>query len=126
MVPVQQILQVLAVPFLERAIRLDPAFAQQELHFLGSAYLLAGRYESAEAAFRERIRLVPNTDLSRGLLICALGHLDRSEEARDVRAELKQVTPKYSIAEHLARLPFRNAADADRLKQGFAKAGIAD
>lgn len=115
-----------AIPFYERAMRLDPAFTQQYIHFLGSAYLVAGQYEAAAASFRERIRLAPETDLSRGLLISALGHLGQIDEARRVWAELKQVNPKYSFAGHLCRLPFSNSADADRIKDGFAKVGLSE
>ena len=45
-----------AIPEIERAMRLDPEFSQQYLHFLGLAYLLAGKYETAAAEFRERIQ----------------------------------------------------------------------
>jgi adenylate cyclase len=113
-----------AIPFIERAMRLDPAFAHQYMHFLGSAYLVAGQYETAAASFRERIRLMPDTDLSRALLASALGHLGDIGEARRIWAELKQVNPRYSFAEHLSRLPFSNPADADRIKDGLAKAGL--
>jgi len=113
-----------AVSFIERAMRLDPAFVQQYMHFLGSAYLVAGKYEAAAATFRERIRMVPTTDLSRSLLACALGHLGETEEARRVWAELKELNPRYSFAEHLARLPFSNPADADRIRDGLGKAGL--
>jgi len=114
-----------AIPYLERAIRLDPAFTQQYLHFIGSAYLAAGRYEVAAATFRERIRLAPETDISRGLLIAALGHLGLVEEAPEVWDELKRVNPGYSFEAHLARLPFSDPADAARIAAGFARAGVA-
>jgi adenylate cyclase len=113
-----------AIPFIERAMRLDPAFTHQYMHFLGSAYLVAGQYETAAASFRERIRLMPETDLSRALLASALGHLGNIDEAQRIWAELKQVNPRYSFAEHLSRLPFSNPADADRIKDGLAKAGL--
>ena len=113
-----------AIPFIEQAMRLDPAFAHQYMHFLGSAYLVAGEYEAAAASFRERIRLVPDTDLSRALLVSALGHLGDIDEAQRVWTALKQVNPRYSFAEHLSRLPFSNPADADRIKDGLAKAGL--
>ncbi len=116
---------LVAIPYLEQAIRLDPAFTQQYLHFMGSAYLAAGRYEAAAANFRERIRLAPKTDISRGLLIAALGHLGLVEEARQVRDELRLVNPDYSFAAHLARLPFSDAADAARIEEGYARAGVA-
>lgn len=96
----------------------------QFLHFLGSAYLVAGQYEGAAGTFRERIRLAPESDASRGLLISALGHLGKVDEARRVWAELKQINPKYSFADHLSRLPFSNVADADRIKEGIAKVGL--
>jgi tetratricopeptide (TPR) repeat protein len=57
-----------AIPMIERAMRLDPASHHQYLHFLGMAYLLAGKYETAAALLRQRIVLVPETDFSRGAL----------------------------------------------------------
>ena len=115
-----------AIPFLERAMRLDPAFTHQTTHFLGSAQLIAGNYSAAVAAFRERIRLSPRTDLSRGLLVAALGYLGENEEARRVWADLKEISPNYTFAGHLARLPFANPADAERIREGFARAGLTE
>jgi adenylate cyclase len=115
-----------AIPSIQRAILLDPAFTQQYLHFLGSAYLVAGQFEAAVASLRERIRLQPTTDLSRAFLASALGHLGGLDEARSVWNELKDVNPKYSLAEHLARLPFQNHADLDRIREGLHKAGLPD
>ena len=114
-----------AIPFIERAIRLDPVFTQQYTHFLGSAYLGADQYETAAAAFRERIRLAPNTDLSRAFLASSLGHLGEIDEARRVWHELMEINPRYSLAEHLGRLPFQNQADVDRISKGLAMAGLA-
>ncbi|MBV9243313.1 MAG: adenylate/guanylate cyclase domain-containing protein [Methylobacteriaceae bacterium] len=113
-----------AIPHIEQAIRLDPVFKQQYIHFLGSAYLIAGEFEAAAAQFRERIRLNPKTDLSRALLAVALGHLGEAEKARGIWRELVEINPKYSFADHVGRLPFRHPADADRLTEGLRKAGI--
>ena len=113
-----------ALPHIEQAIRLDPLYNHICVHFLGAAYLVAGKYEDAAAAFRERIRLLPRTDLSRAFLVVALGHLGEGEEARRVGRELMEINPNYSFAEHVGRLPFRNRADVDRLGEGLSKAGI--
>jgi adenylate cyclase len=113
-----------AVPHIERAMRLDPLSRQQYIHFLGSAYLVAGRYEAAVALFRERIRLAPKTDLSRAFLAVALGHLGETDEAQRVWRELMEINPQYSFAEHVGRLPFRHQADIDCLSEGLGKAGI--
>jgi adenylate cyclase len=114
-----------AVPHIEQAIRLDPAIKHLYVHFLGSAYLVAGDYKAAASLFRERILLSPKTDLSRAFLAVALGHLGEAEEAAQVWRELLEINPKYSFAEHVGRLPFRNQADVDRLAEGLSKAGIA-
>ena len=113
-----------AIPALERATRLDPAFRPGHLHFLGMAYLLAGKYETAVAVLRERILLVPGTDFSRVLLASALGHLGEVDEARRIWQELKDINPKYSFSEHFARQPFKKEEDVQRIAEGLAKAGL--
>ena len=114
-----------AIPYFERAIRLDPAF-QQFRHFLGTAYFVAGNYETAAAVFKDRIAMTPNTDLSRAFLASALGQLGRLEEARRIWRELKEINPRYSYVDHIARLPFKNSADADKFANGLRKAGLAE
>jgi adenylate cyclase len=112
------------VPFVERAMRLDPVFTQQYLHFKGFCQLMAGDYATAADTFRERIRLAPRTDLSRAFLASALGHLGQDEAARQVWAELRAVNPAYSFPAHMGRLPFRHPGDRDRIAAGLAAAGI--
>jgi len=113
-----------AVPHIEQAIRLDPAIKHLYVHFLGSAYLVAGHYKAAASLFRERILLSPKTDLSRAFLTVALGHLGEVEEAGQVWRELMEINSKYSFAEHVGRLPFRNKVDVDRRAEGLSKARI--
>ncbi len=112
-----------AIPVFERAMRLDPAFKAQNLHFLGIAYLLAGKYETAAALLRERILLVPGTDFSRVFLASALGYLGEVDEARRVWHELNEINPKYSFRENFSRQPFRQE-DVERVAEGLAKAGL--
>ncbi len=113
-----------AIPAIERAMRLDPAFRAQHLHFLGMAYLLAGKYETAAALLKERVNLTPGTDFGRALLASALGHLGEGEEARRIWRELKEINPRYSFSEHFARQPFKNQEDVRRIADGLAKAGL--
>ncbi len=113
-----------AVPLIEQAMRLDPAWAKQYLHFLGVAYLVAGKYETAAAMFRQRINLSPGTDFSRAGLASALGHLGEYDEARRVWGELMAINTKYSLSGHFGRQPFRNPADLERIAQGLRLAGL--
>jgi len=112
-----------AIPLIEHAMRLDPAWSQQYLYFLGTAYLLAGKYETASALLRQRVLLVPGTDFTRAVLASALGHLGEVDEARRVWRELMEINPKYSFSEHFARQPFRQE-DVERIAEGLAKAGL--
>ena len=112
-----------AIAVIERAMRLDPAWGQQYLHFLGTAYLLAGKYDTAAALLRQRVFLVPGTDFTRAVLASALGHLGEVDEARRVWHELKEINPKYSFREHFSRQPFRQE-DVERVGEGLTKAGL--
>ena len=111
---------------IRRSLQLNPGFAHQTLHFLGLAEYLAGRYEAALATLRERVRLAPGTDLGRAFLAAALGQLGRFDAARQVWADLMAINPKYSLADHLDRSPFRRAQDVARITEGLAKAGLPD
>jgi adenylate cyclase len=113
-----------AIPKIEHAMRLDPALSPQFLHFLGMAYLLAGKYETAATLLRQRIVLVPRTDFSRALLASALGHLGEFEDARRVWGELKEINPNYAFAEHVGRQPFRREEDVERIADGLRKARL--
>jgi adenylate cyclase len=112
-----------AIPAIEQAMRLDPAFSHQFLHFLGTAYLFAGKYETAATPLKQRIILVPETDFSRVALASALGHLGQPDEALRIWAELKEINPKYSFSEYIDRRPLR-PEDAERIAGGLAKAGL--
>ncbi|MFN0115065.1 MAG: adenylate/guanylate cyclase domain-containing protein [Paracoccaceae bacterium] len=111
---------------IRRGMLLDPGFSHQSLHFLGLAQFMAGDLAASAESFRERIRLSPGTDLSRGFLASVLGNLGEADEARRVWEELKAINPKYTMGEHLARSPFRREADVATIRDGLAKAGIAD
>ncbi len=115
-----------AIPDIERAIRLDPGYNQQYLHYLGMAHLLLGNDETAVVMLRERILLVPDTDVGRVLLISALGHLGDREAAQATWAELIGINPEFSIDKWRARLPFVNPADADRIIDGLLRYDLHD
>jgi adenylate cyclase len=115
-----------AIPEIEQAMRIDPAMNAQFLHFLGLAYLLAEKYETAAALLRQRIILVPNTDFTRAILVSALGHLGEIEDARRVWAELMAINPNYSFAAHVGRQPFKRKEDVERMAEGLRKAGVLD
>ncbi len=113
-----------AIAQMERNMRLDPVVSQQGLQFLGMAYLVAGKYETAALIFKQRLMLAPMSDSARSLLASALGHLGEPGEARRVWDELKAINPNYSFAAHISRLPFQKEEDVKRIAEGLVKAGL--
>ena len=114
-----------AVPHIEQAIRLDPVFKHLYIcTFSVRPILSPANSTPPRRCSRSVSSSAPKTDLSRAFLAVALGHLGEAEEAGRVWRELMEINPKYSFAEHVGRLPFRNQADVDRLAEGLSKAGI--
>jgi TolB-like protein len=113
-----------AIRDLERAVRLDPHFSQTYLHHLGVARIIIGEYETAVSILRERIALVPETDMSRACLASALGNLGRLGEARQVWSELLAIHPTYTFANGIGQMPFKNPEDLCKMASGLKRAGL--
>jgi TolB-like protein/Flp pilus assembly protein TadD len=113
-----------AIRDLQRAMRLDPHFSQTYLHHLGVAHIILGEYEMAVSLLKERIALVPETDMSRACLASAFGNLGRVDEARQVWHELLAIHPQYTYADGIGRMPFKNPDDLARIASGLRQAGI--
>ncbi len=115
-----------AVREIEYAMRLNPHFPDLYLHVLGHALLLERDFDSAEDAFRRRIRRNPATDASRMLLVCLLGHRGRVDEARAEWAELLRHHPGFVLAERRKGWFYSNQADEEFVMEGLRRAGLAE
>jgi adenylate cyclase len=106
------------------AKRLDPHHASIVLHFVAQTHFSLGQYETAAKQLLERIARTPATDSSRMMLASCYGHLGRADDARAAWAELLRVNPEFSLAQRERVLPYKNAADFQRIVEGLAKAGL--
>jgi adenylate cyclase len=106
------------------AKRLDPHHASIVLHFVAQTHFSLGNYEAAVERLLERIARTPATDSSRMMLASCYGHLGRADDARAAWAELLKVNPQFSLAQRERVLPYKNAADFQRIVEGLAKAGL--
>src|SRR5262245_14263237 len=106
------------------ATRLDPHHSSIVLHFLAQAHFSLGQYETAAKQLLERIARTPGTDSSRMMLASCYGHLGRADDARAAWAELLKVNPDFSLTQRERVLPYKNAADFQRIVEGLAKAGL--
>ena len=115
-----------AIPEIERAMRLDPAFNSQyhplPRHGVSSCRQVRNGSGVAKAADRP----APETDFSRAVLTSALGHLGEVDEAGRVWRELIEINPNYSFTGHFGRQPFKRQEDVERIAEGLAESWIVE
>ncbi|MFQ5970990.1 MAG: adenylate/guanylate cyclase domain-containing protein [Alphaproteobacteria bacterium] len=117
-----------AIPHLETAIRLSPRdlYMGSFLVRMADAHLFIGRYEDAVAWARKALRH-PHFQWSRhAVLISALAHLGRDEEARRALDELMGLRPDFTLEFVRRTHLFTNPDDFARYLEGLRKAGVAE
>jgi adenylate cyclase len=110
-----------AIPWIQRAMQLDPYEADRRARLLGRALYAAGRDADAARALRR----VPAPDarvLAELAAACAMDGL--ADEAARVAEQLREVQPAFNARAYAAELPYRREADRARLTEGMAKAGV--
>ncbi len=113
-----------AIESLKTSMRLDPQHPRIWLHFLAHAYFVEGNYVEAASLLKRRIRLQPETDISRVLLASCYGHLGHEADARREWNEVLGINPDYSVERKARILPYANPADWDRFVEGLRKADV--
>ncbi len=116
-----------SIPQFERAIRLNPRspLLWHYLYHLGRAYFNLELDEEAVTWF-EKASQQPNASYwSFAVAAAALGHLNRTDEARDLLAEAKKKKPDFS-ADSIRNTvgPYGPHSGADRIINGLRKVGL--
>jgi adenylate cyclase len=106
------------------AMRLDPHYPPIVLHFLAQANFSLGQHEIAAQLLRDRIARNPATESSRMLLAACYGHLGRLDDARSTWAEILEVNRDFSLMQRERVMPYKDAADFQRIVEGLAKASL--
>ena len=108
----------------EKAQRLKPTMVDVHLHFIGTAYYLAGRTEE---------RCCPPEAISYPLPQysgcppdpgCGLQRVRQDAEARTEAAEVLRINPKFSLEVHKERVPIKDLATLERHIAALRKAGL--
>ncbi len=113
-----------AIAMIKKAIRLNPIPPRWYFLRLGSAYILAERYEEAIEAFKRGIDPETESIVGHLLLAAAYSLSGREEEARAEAAEVLRIDPKFSLVPWGKR--FGNQADTERFINALRKAGLPD
>jgi TolB-like protein/class 3 adenylate cyclase len=109
-----------ALPFFERAMRLNPFCPDVYLlNFAGTLFQLKRFDETIAAVGRMSIPSV-----GRRLHAAALGHLGRTDEARQVAARLLAEDPSFSISHWAKVVPEKRPEDLELFVSGLEKAGL--
>jgi adenylate cyclase len=113
-----------AIPFIKKAISLNPFPPSIYLRNLGSAYRMAGRNEDAIVEYKKSLQKNPDDLFTHLGLVVSYISLGREQEARVAAAEVFRIHPKFSL-EHFAKtLPLKNQADVDYMVTSLRKAGL--
>ncbi len=113
-----------AVPLLEQALRLNSQFPFWYLHRLGRAHWQMRCYDEALASFEKVLDQSPNFLPSLYFLTCTYAELGRDKEAEAVAANIRRLSPQFTLEKFLENMPYKNQADLERFGCALSKAGL--
>jgi adenylate cyclase len=112
-----------AIPYFERALRLNPLDPAPALFGLGDTYRVMGRYEEAIPKLKKALIHKPK---SFGVLLnlaACYSELGREEEAHAIVEQLLKLNPKFSLERYAKRMLHRGAVK-ERYLSALRKAGF--
>jgi len=102
---------------------LDPAFAS----FIAGAavaHLISDRFDKALVAARSAIQESPNYAVAHRLVVLALGHLGRLDEARLAARRLLELTPEFTVSRYNSISAFKDAGIRRRSAEIYRASGV--
>jgi TolB-like protein/class 3 adenylate cyclase/Flp pilus assembly protein TadD len=108
----------------KKAVRLNPFPSVMDLHWLGRAYFMTGRYEKSITTWEKALHISPNYLPAHAFLAACYSSLNRQAEAAAEAEEVLRINPKFSLKFYAKTLPYKNKADIDRYVAALRKAGL--
>jgi len=109
---------------IQRAMRLNPQFPFFYAWTLGHAYYLARRNGEASDALENVVRRNPNFLAAHAYLAVLYTEQGRDQEARQAWEKARRLMPEASSSDIRQRLPYRRAADVERVIAAMHKARL--
>jgi adenylate cyclase len=109
---------------IEKAKRLNPFYPFYYTLYVGQACFTMHRFEDAVAIITRTIAHNPESLPSHFYLAACYGQLGEDALARDALAEVRRISPDFSIAWLRTIAAYKRAADLDLLIDGLRNAGL--
>ena len=115
-----------AVPFIEKAFRLNPFPLNFYYTNAAHTYRLIGRYEDAVRMCKECLARWPNNIVAQVALAFNYAAWGRDEEARAAAQDVLRIDPKFSAQRYARAFPYKDPALSARVLELMRKAGLPD
>jgi adenylate cyclase len=109
------------IPWIEKAMRLNPYHPERFWNHLGRAHFVAGHYADAIAAFS---RITAPDHLHHAFLAACHAELGNEAAARTHVAEVLKREPAFCIENYLKTLHYKRAEDLEHHRAALIKAGL--
>jgi adenylate cyclase len=109
------------IPWIEKAMRLNPYHPERFWNHLGRAHFVARRYGEAVAAFS---RITAPDHLHHAFLAACHAELGNEAAARNHVAEVLKREPAFCIENYLKTLHYKRAEDLEHHRSALRKAGL--
>jgi len=113
-----------AIPFFQKAIRLNPYGPLFYYRNLGGVFWMTGRYEEAVSAFKKVIQRSPDHITVHLGLAATYIMMGREQEARAEAAEVLRIDPNFSLDRFAKVYPYKDQSITDDLINACRKAGL--
>jgi tetratricopeptide (TPR) repeat protein len=113
-----------AIPFFQKAIRLNPHGPIFYYRNLGFVFWMTGRYEEAVSVFKKVIQRAPNHITVHLGLAATYIMIGREQEARAEAGEVLRIDPNFSLDRFAKVFPYKDQSVTDRLINACRKAGL--
>jgi adenylate cyclase len=115
-----------AIPWIKKAMRLNPFDKAMFPAMLGLAYFSLKQYDEAISILKDVVRDNPNFMQGHIFLANTYAELGYEEEARAETKEVLRLNPKFSLkgVERIARRVWKKPSDQDRWIEAHRKAGV--
>jgi len=113
-----------AIPFFQKAIRLNPFGPSYLYREFGDVLRITGRFEEAVSAYKKGIQIAPDDIPAHICLALTYVSMGREKEARAEGAEVLRINPKFSVDYWARKIPFEDQSQKDKFVNALRKAGL--